>query len=303
MVGASAGVMTSQAFAVVNGSAPDLPQTASVAGSDCGATIEYSKEAVEALLNETKDKGHGLKDMEQWEQRFDYIRRLRLCIKWFLELEGNYMVEQEKLQTMSQTASVAGSDCGAIQYSKEAVEALLNEKMKKGSSSDLMEQCKERTHYIRRLRRCIEWFLKLEGNYMEEQEKLHAMLNAGERRCDEAELFMKNEEELIAIIMELRKKVAKEESDKLAVTNCLAREKEARVSAEKLQSSLSEEVTKYKGELQASNQKLSSVNEMYKRLQEYNTSVQQYNTVLQSELAAANDNLINHCKTSRVCHI
>ncbi|CAM8973446.1 unnamed protein product [Rhodiola kirilowii] len=139
---------------------------------------------------------------------------------------------------------------------------------------------------------------ELEGNYREEQEKFQAMLNAEARRCDEAELFMKNEEELIAIIMELRKKVAKEESDKLAVTICLAKEKEARVSAEKLQSSLSEEVTKYQGELEASNQKLSSVNEMYKSLREYNTSVQQYNTSLQqyntkleSELAAAKDNL------------
>ncbi|CAM8970818.1 unnamed protein product [Rhodiola kirilowii] len=71
------------------------------------------------------------------------------------------------------------------------------------------------------------------------------MLNAVERRCNEAELFMKNKEELKAIIMELRKnyasaqeKVAKEESDKLAVTNRLAREKEARLSAEKLQTSL-----------------------------------------------------------------
>ncbi|CAM8909305.1 unnamed protein product [Rhodiola kirilowii] len=223
MVGAAAGVRTRQAFAVVNGSAPDL----------------------------------------------------------------------------SQTASVAGSDCGAIEFSKEAVEALLNEKMKNKMRSSLKEKCDQMTDYIKRLRLCIKWFQELEGNYMEEQEKLQTMLSAVERRCDEAELFMKNkEEELNAIIMELRKnyasaqeKVAKEESDKLAVTNCLAREKEARLSAEKLQSSLSEEVTKYQGELQASNQKLSSLNEMYKRLQEYNTSLQQYNTKLQSELAAANDNL------------
>ncbi|KAL9674549.1 hypothetical protein QQ045_030821 [Rhodiola kirilowii] len=68
---------------------------------------------------------------------------------------------------------------------------------------------------------------------------------------------------------------------------------------ELMQKARSECIGQIQGELQASNQKLSSVNEMYKRLQEYNTSVQQYNTVLQSELAAANDNLINHCKTSR----
>ena len=28
----------------------------------------------------------------------DYIKRLRLCIKWFQELEGSYLYEREKLQ-------------------------------------------------------------------------------------------------------------------------------------------------------------------------------------------------------------
>lgn len=44
------GGRTRQAFAVVNGSAPDPAQTASVAGSEC-ETIEFTKEDVEALLN------------------------------------------------------------------------------------------------------------------------------------------------------------------------------------------------------------------------------------------------------------
>uniref|UniRef100_A0A7N0UX87 Kinesin-like protein n=1 Tax=Kalanchoe fedtschenkoi TaxID=63787 RepID=A0A7N0UX87_KALFE len=199
----------------------------------------------------------------------------------------------------SQTASVAGSECGAVEFTKEEVEALLNEKMKNKMRSSLKEQCDHKTDYIRRLRLCIKWFQELEGNYLEEQEKLQTMLDAVERRCNEAESFMKNkEEELNAIITELRKnyasaqeKVAKEESDKLTVTDCLAIEKEARLAAEKLQSCLSEELTKYQEELQTSNQKLSSLNDMYKRLQEYNTSLQQYNTKLQSELAAANDSL------------
>ncbi|CAM8990323.1 unnamed protein product [Rhodiola kirilowii] len=199
----------------------------------------------------------------------------------------------------AQTASVAGSECETIEFTKEDVEALLNEKMKNKMRSSLKERCDQMTDYIKRLRSCIKWFQELEGNYLEEQEKLQAMLNVVARRCNEAELFMKNkEEELHAIIIELRKNyaeaqetIAKEESDKLAVMDCLSREKEARLAAEKLQSSLSEELLKYQGELQASNQKLSSLNDMYKRLQEYNTSLQQYNTKLQSELAAANDNL------------
>uniref|UniRef100_A0A7N0TZ82 Kinesin-like protein n=1 Tax=Kalanchoe fedtschenkoi TaxID=63787 RepID=A0A7N0TZ82_KALFE len=199
----------------------------------------------------------------------------------------------------SQTASVAESECGAVEFTKEDVEALLNEKMKNKMRSTLKEKHDQMIDYIKRLKLCIKWFQELEVNYLEEQENVQTRLNDVERRCNEAELSMKNkEEELNAIIMELRKnyasareKVAKEESDKLAVMDSLAREKEDRLAAEKCQSYLSEELTKYQGELQTSNQKLSSLNDMFKRLQEYNTSLQQYNTKLQSELAAANDNL------------
>ncbi|KAL2928081.1 Kinesin-like protein KIN-14N [Bienertia sinuspersici] len=73
------------------------------------------------------------------------------------------------------------------------------------------------------------------------------------------EMLMQNkEEELNAIIMELRKnynllqdKCAKEESDKI----------------------------------------IASLNDMYKRLQDYNTSLQQYNSKLQTELSTANETL------------
>lgn len=30
----------------------------------------------------------------------DYIKRLRLCIRWFQEIEGCYLFEQEKLQNL-----------------------------------------------------------------------------------------------------------------------------------------------------------------------------------------------------------
>lgn len=35
---------------------------------------------------------------ERCENMMDYIRRLRLCIRWFQELEGEYAFEQEQLR-------------------------------------------------------------------------------------------------------------------------------------------------------------------------------------------------------------
>lgn len=153
--------------------------------------------------------------------------------------------------------------------------------------------------YIRRLRLCIRWFQEVEGGYLLEQDNLRELLQAAEIKCSEMEMLMQNkEEELNSIIMELRKnynllqdKCAKEESDKMAVMDDLSREKEAKIAAERLQTSLSEDLEKVRLEQQTSNQKISSLNDMYKRLQEYNTSLQQYNSKLQTELSTANETL------------
>ncbi|KAK9268364.1 hypothetical protein L1049_000113 [Liquidambar formosana] len=190
--------------------------------------------------------------------------------------------------------SNAGSDCGAMEFTREDVEALLNEKMKGKNKFNL-----KMMDYIRKLRLCIKWFQELEGNYLVEQGKLQNMLDAAEKKCDEMEVLMKNkEEELNSIIMELRKnyaslqeKCVKEESDKLAAVDSLTKEKEARLAAERVQGSLSEDLGKAQRELLSANQKVLSLNDMYKRLQEYNTSLQQYNSKLQTELATANETL------------
>lgn len=42
----------------------------------------------------------------------DYIKRLRLCIKWFQEIEGNYILEQEKLKDLLETAEKKCTDMG-----------------------------------------------------------------------------------------------------------------------------------------------------------------------------------------------
>ncbi|GAB4846221.1 Kinesin-like protein KIN-14C [Ancistrocladus abbreviatus] len=199
----------------------------------------------------------------------------------------------------SAPASNAGSECGGIEFTREDVEALLNERMKTKNKFNYKERCDQMMDYIRRLRLCIRWFQELEGGYLLEQEHLREILESAEKKCCDIEVLMQNkEEELNAIIMELRKnynllqeKCTKEESNKLAVMDSLSREKEARIAVEKLQASLSEELEKAQQEQLNANQKISSLNDMYKRLQEYNTSLQQYNSKLQTELASANETL------------
>lgn len=44
----------------------------------------------------------------------EYIKKLRLCIRWFQELEGNYVVEQDKLRTLLDSAEKKCSDMGIL---------------------------------------------------------------------------------------------------------------------------------------------------------------------------------------------
>ncbi|KAG6475420.1 hypothetical protein ZIOFF_064640 [Zingiber officinale] len=69
--------------------------------SDAGSTagIEFgSREDVETLLRE-KMKGKNKNDFKgKSEQMTEYIKKLRICIRWYMELEDDYLAEQEKLR-------------------------------------------------------------------------------------------------------------------------------------------------------------------------------------------------------------
>ncbi|KAF8410940.1 hypothetical protein HHK36_003477 [Tetracentron sinense] len=205
----------------------------------------------------------------------------------------------QDLATTVDSASNGRSDCGGIEFTKEDVEALLNEKMKGKQKLDFKGKCEQMMEYIKKLRLCIKWFQELDEGHLLEQEKLRNMLESADRKCTEIEVQMKNkEEELNAIIVELRRdyailqdKFTKEESEKLAAVDSLRKEKESRVAVERLKDSLSDELGKVQQEQFSANQKIVSLNDMYKRLQEYNTSLQQYNSKLQTELATANETL------------
>lgn len=194
--------------------------------------------------------------------------------------------------------SDASSDCSTMEFTKEEVEGLLNEKLK-GKKFDMKGKMEQMTDYIRKLRLCIKWFQELEEGHIVEQEKLRSLLESVEQKCTIIEVEMKNkEEEFNATIVELKEnyvslqqKFSKEESEKLDAIDSQRKELEARVAAEKLHASLSKELEIALDEKQNANQKIASLNDMYKRLQEYNTSLQQYNSKLQTDLASTNETL------------
>uniref|UniRef100_A0A1J3IJ03 Kinesin-like protein n=1 Tax=Noccaea caerulescens TaxID=107243 RepID=A0A1J3IJ03_NOCCA len=203
------------------------------------------------------------------------------------------------LTSNSAPASTAGSEYGPAEFTREDVEALLNERIKYKSKFNYKERCENMMDYIKRLRLCIRWFQELELDYAFEQEKLKNALELNEKHCGDMEVSLKNkEEELNLIIEELRKnfesvqiQLVKEQTEKLAANDSLGKEKEARLAVEKLQAALTEELGKTQGELQTANQRIHAVNDMYKLLQEYNSSLQLYNSKLQGDLDEAHETI------------
>lgn len=91
-----------QALSAINGGpascGPGEPSPST--GSDGGNSgVDFScREDVEQLLAE---KMKGKRDLKgKNEQMMEYIKKLRTCIKWFMELEDGYMMEQEKVRDL-----------------------------------------------------------------------------------------------------------------------------------------------------------------------------------------------------------
>ncbi|KAK8527287.1 hypothetical protein V6N13_085130 [Hibiscus sabdariffa] len=232
-------------------------------------------------------------------QRLGFEKMVGTATNGRLRLAFSLVNGSQDLCPNSAPPSNAGSECGGIEFTREDVEALVNEKMKSKNKFNYKERCENLMEYIKRLRLCIKWFQELEGEYAFEQEKLRSALELTERRCSEMEVALNNkEEELNLIILELRKslaslqdKLAKEESEKKTAVDSLTKEKEARTRIERLQASLSEELDKVQCELDGANQRIASINDMYKLLQEYNSSLQLYNSKLQTDLDTAHETI------------
>lgn len=86
--------------AEANGGTPSVPADGGGGGgaAEAAPVIEFSgREDVERLLAE-KMKGKSKNDFKgRVDQMSDYIKKLRACIRWYMELEDGYLAEQEKL--------------------------------------------------------------------------------------------------------------------------------------------------------------------------------------------------------------
>lgn len=189
-----------------------------------------------------------------------------------------------------------GSECENIEFTKDEVDALLNERFK-GKKFDSKGKQEWMTEHMKKLKVCIKWFQKVLEDLAEEKDNLCKMMDSSERKCVEAEAAMKSKEEelnttisrLETNISSLKESLANEESEKINALECHKTEKEARMASEKNQDFLKEELGKAEQNVLKANEKVKTQEDMYKRLQEYNTSLQQYNTKLQNELKAATD--------------
>ncbi|KAK9092151.1 hypothetical protein Syun_027062 [Stephania yunnanensis] len=100
--------------------------------------------------------------------------------------------------------------------------------------------------------------------------------------------------ELRKKIVSLEEKLAKVESEKMALIESLKSEKDARIANERMRDSYSEELERKQQELISANQKIENIEATYRNSQEYNTSLQQYNSRLQKECEA---HKLNHERT------
>ncbi|KAM0040280.1 putative minus-end-directed kinesin ATPase [Helianthus debilis subsp. tardiflorus] len=195
--------------------------------------------------------------------------------------------------------SIAGSDCGGMEFTREEVDALLNTKIRTKDKFNLKEKSEMMMDYIKKLRMCVRWYQEFEGGISLEHEKLKKLFESAEKKSNDMERLMNEKEEELNSIMEelrmnysvLQDKFTKEEAEKLAAIEALVAEKNARMTAERSQAALTEDLEKALRESSSSNQKIISLNDMYKRLQEYNTSLQQYNSKLQTELNLTSETL------------
>ncbi|KAF3451633.1 hypothetical protein FNV43_RR07728 [Rhamnella rubrinervis] len=190
------------------------------------------------------------------------------------------------------------SNSGNVEFTKEEVEALLNEKLKLSKLDLKQKKLEQMADLNKRLKLCIKWFQRVEEGILLEQEKLRTALEFTEKSAMMLMEMKAKVEELNSINLDLRKtvatleeKVLKEESDKLDAIDCHRREKEARDAAEKLQASLSVELEKAHQEKLVVDQRVSTSEDLYSRAQEYNKSLQQYNSKLQTDLEMTSESL------------
>ncbi|CAO2146983.1 unnamed protein product [Urochloa humidicola] len=122
-------------LAINKGEAPSTSADGgSGGGTDAAPVVEFSgREDVERLLAE-KMKGKSKIDYKgRVEQMSDYIKKLRACIRWYMDLEDGYLVEQEELCSAMDAENTSHTELEA--QLSNAIEEL------KAANLDLTRRC------------------------------------------------------------------------------------------------------------------------------------------------------------------
>ncbi|KAL0535147.1 hypothetical protein IC582_029470 [Cucumis melo] len=111
ILGPAAGARGRQPFVDVNNrQGVSASDACSTEDSECG-TVEFTKEEIDALLSE-KLKGKKFDLKGKVDQITDHNKRLKLCIKWFQQIEESHLLEEERLRTALESAE---KKCSAIE--------------------------------------------------------------------------------------------------------------------------------------------------------------------------------------------
>ncbi|KAJ6887029.1 kinesin-like protein KIN-14N [Populus alba x Populus x berolinensis] len=189
MVGTANNGRMRHAFSVVNGEEEvglnSVPP--SNAGSEYGG-FEFTREDVYGLLNERMKYKNKFNYKERCENMMDYIKRLRLCIKWFQELEGGYLFEQEKLQNALDFTESKCAEMDLMLKNKEEELNLIIVELRKSLASLQEKLSKEESEKLAALdsltreeeaRLTVE---KSQASLLEEQGKIQGELQSANQR-------------------------------------------------------------------------------------------------------------------------
>ncbi|KAG2569030.1 hypothetical protein PVAP13_7NG367400 [Panicum virgatum] len=143
-----------------NGGAPSAP--ADGGGAEAAPVVEFGgREDVERLLAE-KMKGKSKNDFKgRNEQMSDYIKKLRACIRWYMELEDGYLAEQEKLRSTLDAENSRHTELEA--QLSNAIEEL------KAANLDLTRRCESLEETLNREK--SEKLIAVESYEKEKQER------------------------------------------------------------------------------------------------------------------------------------
>ncbi|PNY09833.1 kinesin-1-like protein [Trifolium pratense] len=118
------------------------------------------------------------------------------------EMERQGVVGRARAPLSAVVNNAEGTDSNTIEFTKEDIEALLIEKMKKGIPYDNKKKMDQMVDLIKRLKLCVRWCV-------DQNDKLHSEVESAAKKCCDTEMEMKNKtDELNDTISDMRKTIS-----------------------------------------------------------------------------------------------